>query len=200
MHQMKKRTSRLTSQHRLEIVRRRCRVAELISEGKTTRDCEQVLRAEGFQHCDHTSVVRDLKLERDRLAQAARATTLQHRQKVLEKLTQMEAFVRARGWDDPNYLSDLLGIIDRTMRLMGLAEQHHHVVVATTEDIPVEKLVGWKRWLRETEFIPEDSFDAVWAVCRKLSQPPSFESAMLIGPPADSPLWHDDDEDEGKSN
>ena len=198
---MKKRTSRLTSQHRLEIVRRRCRVAELISEGKTTRDCEQVLRAEGFQHCDHTSVVRDLKLERDRLAAATRATTVQHRQKVLEKLTQMEAFVLARGWGDPNYVSDLLGIIDRVMRLMGLAEQHHHVsVVAASDDIPAEKLIGWKRWLRETRDVPEDSFDAIWAVCRKLSQPSSFESAMLIGPPEDSPLWHDEDEDEGKSN
>ncbi len=68
---MKKRTSRLTSQHKLEIVRRLSRVAELISEGKTTRDREEVLRSEGFRHCDHVSVVRDLKLERARLAQAA---------------------------------------------------------------------------------------------------------------------------------
>ncbi len=71
MNQMKKRTSRLTSQHKLEIVRRLSRVAELISEGKTTRDREEVLRSEGFRHCDHVSVVRDLKLERARLAQAA---------------------------------------------------------------------------------------------------------------------------------
>jgi hypothetical protein len=73
-------------------------------------------------------------------------------------------------------------------------------VETATDDIPTEKLIGWKRWLRETRDVPEDSFDAIWAVCRKLSQPPSFESAMLIGPPEDSPLWHDEDEDEGKSN
>ncbi len=196
---MKKRTSRLTSQHRLEIVRRRSRVAELISEGKTTRDCEQVLRAEGFQHCDHTSVVRDLKLERDRLAQAARATTVQHQQKVLEKLTQMEAFVRARGWNDPNYVSDLLGIIDRVIRLMGLAEERHHLDIAVANDaIPPERLVGWRRWLRETQFVPESAFETIYELCRKLSEPPTAETTAMIGPPADSPLWHDDDE--GKSN
>jgi hypothetical protein len=197
MHQMKKRTSRLTSQHRLEIVRRRSRVAELISEGKTTRDCEQVLRAEGFQHCDHTSVVRDLKLERDRLAAATRATTVQHRQKVLEELTQLREFVRARGWDDPNYVADLLSIVDRVMRLMGLAEQYHRVSVETANDtIPPERLIGWRRWLRETRDVPESALDEIYQLCRKLSQPATAETTALIGPPADSPLWHDDEEEQ----
>jgi hypothetical protein len=179
---------------------RRARVATLAFEGKSVRDCEQILRSEGFKHCDHVTVVKDLKLERDRLAAATRATTVLHRQKVLEELTQLREFVRARGWDDPNYVSDLLGIVDRVIRLMGLAEQHHHVSVetATNDDIPAEKLIGWKRWLRETRDVPESAFDEIWAVCRKLSQPPTAETTAMIGPPADSPLWHDDGEE--KSN
>jgi hypothetical protein len=192
---MKKRTSRLTSQHRLEMVRRRARVAELISEGKTTRDCEQVLRAEGFKYCDHVTVVKDLKLERERLAAATRATTVLHRQKVLEELTQLREFVRARGWDDPNYVSDLLGIIDRVIKLLGLSQERHQINVAVANDtIPAEKLIGWRRWLRETQFVPESALETIYELCRKLSEPPTAETTAMIGPPADSPLWHDEAE------
>jgi hypothetical protein len=121
----------------------------------------------------------------------------QHQQKVLEKLTQMEAFVRARGWDDPNYVSDLLGIIDRVIRLMGLAEERHHVDIAVHNDtIPPERLVGWRRWLRETRDVPESALDEIYQLCRKLSQPATAETTALIGPPADSPLWHDDEEEQ----
>jgi hypothetical protein len=194
---LRKGTSRLTSQAKLEMAARRARVATLAFEGKSVRDCEQILRSEGFKHCDHVTVVKDLKLERDRLAAATRATTVLHRQKVLEELTQLREFVRARGWDDPNYVADLLSIVDRVIRLMGLAEQHHHVsvVTATNDDIPAEKLIGWRRWIRETRDVPESSFDAIWAVCRKLAQPATAETTALIGPPADSPLWHDNDDE-----
>jgi hypothetical protein len=54
---------RLTSQHKLELARRRARVAEMVGEGKSVRDCEELLRSEGFQHCDHVTVAKDLKLE-----------------------------------------------------------------------------------------------------------------------------------------
>jgi hypothetical protein len=94
-------------------------------------------------------------------------------------------------------VADLLSIVDRVIRLMGLAEQHHHVsvVTATNDDIPAEKLIGWRRWIRETRDVPESSFDAIWAVCRKLAQPATAETTALIGPPADSPLWHDNDDE-----
>lgn len=194
---MRKGTSRLRSQTKLQMAARRARVAGLAFEGKSVRDCEQILRSEGFKHCDHVTVVKDLKLERDRLAQAARATTVQHQQKVLEKLTQMEAFVRARGWDDPNYVSDLLGIIDRVIKLLGLSQERHQVSVAVANDtIPAEKLIGWRRWLRETQFVPESALETIYELCRKLSEPPTAETTAMIGPPADSPLWHDDEEEQ----
>jgi hypothetical protein len=138
-----KRNSRLTSQHKLEMARRRSRVAELASEGKSVRAAEEILRSEGFKHCDHVTVAADLKLECARLAQAARATTVQHQQKVLEKLTQMEAFVRARGWDDPNYVSDLLGIIDRVIKLLGLSQERHQINVAVANDTIPAREIDW---------------------------------------------------------
>jgi hypothetical protein len=194
---LEKPNSRLSSQHKLEMARRRSRVAELASEGLSVRSAEEILRSEGFKRCDHVTIAADLKLERDRLAAATRATTVQHRQKVLEKLTQMEAFVRARGWDDPNYVGDLLGIIDRVIKLLGLSQERHQINVAVANDtIPAEKMIGWRRWLRETQFISESEFQPIWDLCRKLSKPPTAETTAMIGPPADSPLWHDDKEAE----
>ena len=89
---------RLISQHKLELARRRARVAEMVGEGKSVRDCEELLRSEGFQHCDHVTVAKDLKLERDRLSQTTQASTAQHRQRVLAKLMLLEDRVRARGY------------------------------------------------------------------------------------------------------
>ena len=107
------------------------RVAELCLGGKTSREIEVILREEGFQNgIDHATVARDIARERDRLTQMAQASTGEHRQRVLEKLTQMEDFVRARGWDDPNYISDLLGILDRVSKLMGLNLERNQVNVA----------------------------------------------------------------------
>jgi hypothetical protein len=64
--------------------------------------------------------------------------------------------------------------------------------------MPTEKLIGWRRWLRETQFVPERALETIYELCRKLSEPPTAETTAMIGPPAESPLWHDDDE--GKSN
>jgi hypothetical protein len=179
------------------MARRRARVAELARRGKSVRAAEEILRSEGFKHCNHVTVSADLKLECDRLAADARATTVQYRQEVLEKLRQAEAFIHARGWDDPDYMKDLMAIVDRLIRLLGLSQERRQINVAVTNDgIPPEKLIGWRRWLYETRHLPESALDQIYELCRKLSEPPTAETTDLIGPPADSPLWHDDDEDE----
>jgi hypothetical protein len=56
-----------------------------------------------------------LKLEYQHLSEATKATTEKHRQRVLAKLMLLEDRVRARGYDDPNYVGDLLSIIDRVI-------------------------------------------------------------------------------------
>lgn len=184
---------RLTSKRKLEIAQRRARVAELACEGKSVRDCEQILRAEGFQRCDHATVAKDLVVERERLNRMAQASTAEHRQRVLEKLTQMEDFVRARGGNDPNYIGDLLGILDRVSKLMGLNLERNQVNVAVGIEQDPAKMVGYRKFVHETRWIPESAFEAIWALCRKLAKPPTAQTTAAIGPPADSELWHDDE-------
>jgi hypothetical protein len=193
--------SLVKSQHKLEMARRRSRVAELASEGKSVRAAEDILRSEGFTHCDHVTVAADLKLEYQRLDEAAKATREKHRQRVLAKLMLLEDRVRTRGYDDPNYVSDLLSIIDRVIKLLGLSQERHqvNVAVATNDGIPPEKLIGWRRWLHETRHVPEPALEEIYQLCRKLSQPPTAETtAALMIPPADSPLWHDDEDEDEK--
>jgi glucose-6-phosphate dehydrogenase-like protein len=67
----------------------------------------------------------------------------------------------------------------------------YSVVAVGTDTIPAEKLIGWRRWLRETQFISESEFKPIWDLCRKLSKPATAATTAMIGPPADSPLWHD---------
>jgi hypothetical protein len=105
--------------------------------------------------------------------------------------------LRDTGTQHDDYVPDLLAIFNQLAKLLGLNADTRVAVVALGNDtIPPERLVGWRRWLRETQFVPESSFDAIWALCRKLSQPPTAETTAMIGPPADSSLWHDDKEAE----
>jgi hypothetical protein len=78
-------------------------------------------------------------------------------------------------------VTDLLAIFNQLAKLLGLNADTRVAVIAVGNDtIPPEKLVGWRRWLRETQFVPESAFDAIWAVCRKLSQPPTEETTAMI--------------------
>ncbi len=82
--------------------------------------------------------------------------------------------------------------LDRVIKLLGLSQERHQVSVAVANDtIPPEKLVGW----RETQSVPESAFETIYELCRKLSEPPTAKTTAMIGPPADSPLWHDDEEE-----
>ena len=94
---LEKPNSRLNSQHKLEMARRRSRVAELASEGKSVRAAEEILRLEGFKHCDHVTIAADLKREYQRLSEATKASTEKHRQRVLVKLTGCPLIPRCGG-------------------------------------------------------------------------------------------------------
>jgi hypothetical protein len=191
-----RRRGKLSSKHALEVASRRARVAELAASGKDLRECESLLKEEGFLHADHSTIGRDLKRERDRRNQATLLTVARHRDQLTKNLLSLEQVVRERGLQHDDYVPDLLAIFNQLAKLLGLNADTRVAVIAVGNDtIPPEKLMGWRRWLRETQFVPESAFDAVWALCRKLSQPPTAETTAMIGPPADSPLWHDDEED-----
>jgi hypothetical protein len=195
----RRRRGKLSSQRALEVARRRARVAELAASGLDLRQCEELLKQEGFAHADHATLGRDLKRERERLNQATSLTVARHRDQLTKNLLALETVVRSRGLQHDDYVPDLLAIFNQLAKLLGLNADTRVAVIAVANDaIPAEKMVGWRRWLRETQYVPESAFEAIWAVCRKLSQPPTAATTAMIGPPADSPLWHDEEEE--KSN
>jgi len=169
----------------------------LAASGNDLRQCEELLTQEGFLHASHATLGRDLKRERDRLNQAASLTVARHRDQLTKNLLSLEQVVRERGLQHDDYVPDLLAIFNQLAKLLGLNADTRVAVVALGNDaIPPERLVGWRRWLRETRDVPESAFDEIWAVCRKLSQPATAETTALIGPPASSRLWDDPNEEE----
>jgi hypothetical protein len=140
---------------------------------------------------------RDLKQAREQLNQTTLATVKMHRDQLLKNLLALETMVRERGLEHDDYVPDLLAIFNQLAKLVGAnADTRVSMVAVNNDGIPTAKLVGWRRWLRETQFISEEDYDAIWAVCRRFSKPPTAETTSLCVPPADSPLWHDEDEDE----
>jgi len=51
----KRRRRELSSQHALEVSNRRARVAEMAASGLELRQCEELLKQEGFRHTDMSS-------------------------------------------------------------------------------------------------------------------------------------------------
>jgi hypothetical protein len=153
-------------------------------------------KQEGFAHADHATLGRDLKRERDRLNQATSLTVARHRDQLTKNLLSLEQVVRERGLQHDDYVPDLLAIFNQLAKLLGLnADTRVAVVAVGTEQDPA-KMVGYRKFVHETRWIPEAAFEPLWELCRKLSQPPTAETTAAIGPPADSPLWDDDKEAE----
>jgi hypothetical protein len=193
----RRRRAKLSSKHALEVSSRRARVAELAAGGLDLRQCEELLKQEGFTHSDHSTLSRDLKRAREQLNQATLLTVARHRDQLTKNLLSLEQVVRERGLQHDDYVPDLLAIFNQLAKLLGLNADTRVAVVAVNNDgIPPERLVGWRRWLRETRDVPESALDEIYQLCRRLSQPATAETTALIGPPADSPLWHDDEEEQ----
>jgi hypothetical protein len=200
----KRRHRELSSQHALEVSNRRARVAELAASGKDLRQCEELLKQEGFLHTDHSTLSRDLRQARAELNQSTQATLQQDRDQMRKNLLALVVKVNERdfrtGWDDPSCTRDLLAIYAQLSKLLGLnADTRVSVVAVNNDGIPPEKMIPWRRWLWETRHVPDSSLDQIWELCKKLSEPGTPEA--LMNPPADSPLWHDDyEDDKGEPN
>jgi DNA-binding CsgD family transcriptional regulator len=93
----------------------------------------------------------------------------------------------------PEVGNSVRGFLDSVSRILGLNAPVKSVSVRV--DDPA-KMGMYRRFIHETMFVPEPAFEEIWALCHKLSQPPTAASTALIGPPLDSPLWHDGDEEE----
>jgi len=164
----------------------------MAASGKDLRECEQLLKQEGFLHTDHATLGRDLKRAREELNQATLSTVTMHRDQMLKNLLALETMVRERGLKHDDYVDDLLGIFNQLAKLLGLNADTRVAVLAVGADaVDPEKMVGYRKFIHETRWISESEFQPLWDLCRKLSQPPTAETTAAIAPPKDSPLWHE---------
>lgn len=97
------------------------------------------------------------------------------------------------GKIEPEVGNSIRGLLDSVSKLLGLNAPQKSVTMKA--DVDPATLGLYRRFIHETRWVPETAFEEIWMLCRKLSQPPAAEIKM-IGPPADSPLWHDADEEE----
>lgn len=78
-------------------------------------------------------------------------------------------------------------------KLRGLnAESRAVVAHLTSNSVDPKTLPLYRRFIHETRWVPEEKFERIWALCRELEELPGTRPTP--GPPADSELWHDDEE------
>ena len=142
--------------------RRRARVAELAASGLDLRQCEELLKQEGFLHTDHATLGRDLQRERDRLNQATQNTVARHRDQLTKNLLSLEQVVRERGLQHDDYVPDLLAIFNQLAKLLGLNADTRVAVVArgqrhhTTRETGGLAPVASRDAVRAREFLRRD--------------------------------------------
>jgi hypothetical protein len=174
---------RLTAPEKLELSRRRSRLVELAAGGKDLRECEELLKLEGFAHTHFSTLSRDLKRERDRLSQATLATVKQHRDQLTKNLLALEAVVRERGLQHDDYVPHLLQIWNQLARLVGAnADQRVTVAVETTDP---KKMKLYQRFLWESRGVEEADFEKVWQLLAKLAKPLGVVDSECLPPRQD---------------
>jgi hypothetical protein len=171
-----------SSSHALEVASRRARVAELAASGKDLRECEALLKEEGFLHADHSTIGRDLKRERDRLNQATQLTVARHREKLTKNLLALETVVRSRGLQHDDYVPDLLAIFNQLAKLVG-ANADQRVTVAVETDPKQMKL--YQRFLWESRGVAEADFEKVWQLLASLAKPLGVIDSSCLPPRQD---------------
>ena len=98
----------------------------------------------------------------------------------------------AKGVIEPEVANALTRVRDSVAKLLGLNAPSKSISVKA--DVDPQAMGMYRRFLHETRFVPPDAFEEIWTLCRRLSRPPTADIQM-IGPPDDSPLWHDDEEE-----
>lgn len=181
--QGKGRGRQLSALEQLELSRRRARLVELAASGKDLRQCEELLKQEGFAHVHFTTLGRDLRRARAELNQGTLATVKQHRDQLTKNLLALETVVRERGLKHDDYVPDLLQIWNQLARLVGANADTRIAVVAETEDPKKMKL--FRRFIWESRGVEEEDFEQVWALLAKLSKPLGVVDASCFPPVQD---------------
>ena len=141
--------------------------------------------------CGRTTLWRDLKTLTVNLATA---NLTEHQARVEAQEAALELMEKALLEEriEPEVANAWRQIRADIAQLRGLNAPSKSISVKADAD--PQTMGMYRRFLHETRFVPLDAFEEIWALCRKLSRPPTAEIQM-IGPPDDSPLWHDDEEE-----
>jgi len=175
-----------------QIEARRRRLAKLLAKGHSTGEAEIILQREGFRGTDRVTLDRDLKQLHDRWAECNPEDFEKLRQVQLRILERMEEFLLAEKIDLET-AREWRAIRTDIAKLLGLNREVVPTVQVNIEADPA-KMGLYNRFLYETRWLPAAKYQLVWDFIRTIEEPPTGELRPSMLPPADSELWHDDQE------
>ena len=177
---------------RTQIRARRSRLAELLGQGVSTGEAEIILQREGFRATDRVTLDRDLKQLHAKWAECNPEDFEKLRQVQLKILEGMEEFLLAEKID-LDTAREWRAIRTDIAKLLGL---NREVVPNVEVNITVDsaRMGLYDRFLHETRWLPFSKYQLVWDFIRTIEEPPTAELKPSMLPPAESELWHEDEE------
>lgn len=175
-----------------QIQTRRRRLTKLMGKGLSTGEAEIVLQREGFRGTDRVTLDRDLKALHQRWAECNPEEFEKLRQVQLRILERMEEFLLAEKIDLET-AREWRAIRQDIAKLLGLNREVAPTVQVNIETDPA-RLGLYDRFMQATRWVPLAKFQLIWDFIRSIEEPPTGELKRSMLPPADSELWHDDEE------
>ncbi len=175
-----------------QIQARRRRLTKLMSKGLSTGEAEIVLQREGFRGTDRVTLDRDLKALHQRWAECNPEEFEKLREVQLRILERMEEFLLAEKIDLET-AREWRAIRQDIAKLLGLNREVAPTVQVNIETDPA-KLGLYDRFMQATRWVRLAKFQLIWDFIRSIEEPPTGELKRSMLPPADSELWHDDEE------
>jgi len=175
-----------------QIQARRRRLTKLMGKGLSTGEAEIVLRREGFRSTDRVTLDRDLKALHQRWAECNPEEFEKLREVQLRILERMEEFLLAEKIDLET-AREWRAIRQDIAKLLGLNREVVPTVQLNVGTDPA-RLGLYDRFMQATHWVPLAKFQLIWDFIRSIEEPPAGELKPSMLPPADSRLWHDDEE------
>jgi len=175
-----------------QIQARRRRLTKLMGKGLSTGEAEIVLQREGFRGTDRVTLDRDLKALHQRWAECNPEEFEKLREVQLRILERMEEFLLAEKIDLET-AREWRAIRQDIAKLLGLNRELVPTVQVNIETDPA-RLGLYDRFLQATRWVRLAKFQLIWDFIRSIEEPPTGELERSMLPPADSELWHDDEE------
>jgi hypothetical protein len=172
-----KRQSQDKPQTKIRVARKRARLTELFSKGKTLREAGKILRDEGFEKGTSLATLHDdLQIIKgdfaDRLPE--------ERERALTKLKSWMNDLEADGTlRRPEQIAGCLAVYDRLARLLGLDAPTKSVKVNVDGGSP-EQLIGYRRFVAECQSLSPEDLEKVYVFARSLRKPRVLDAAIAV--------------------